>query len=132
MSQARVVLLALGAVALITFALAASLVYNSLVLRVRLEREPPGEISHAFLVSRAAASQGVAGLDGLLPAGMPETAALKRLAANGFACTFEPKAATCFRSMGAGRASDIWTIWLTFDATERLTSSQGERRSARL
>ncbi len=132
MSEARVVALGLGAVAMITFALAASLVYNSLALRKRPEREPPGAISHAFLASRAAASQGVAGLDGLLPAGMPETAALKRLAADGFACTFEHQAATCFRSVGAGRASDIWTIWLTFDATERLTSSQGERRSARL
>ena len=124
--------LALGTVALITFALAASLVYNSLVLRRRPERGPQGEISHAFFASRAAASQGVVGLDDLLPAGMPETAALRRLTADGFACTFEPQAATCFRTVGAGRASDIWTIWLTFDATERLMSSQGERRNARL
>ena len=125
------VALVLGAVALITFALAASLVYNSLLLRKRPE-EPQGTISKVFLDSRAAAAQTVTGLDRLLPAGMPEAAALKRLAANGFACTFEPHAATCFRTGGAGRATDIWTIWLTFDPSEKLTSSQGERRSAKL
>ena len=131
MSGSRAVGLGLGAVALITFALAASLVYNSLVLRKRPEA-PQGTISKAFLASRAAAAQTVTGLDRLLPAGMPEAAALKRLAAEGFACTFEPHAATCFRTAGAGRATDIWTIWLTFDPSETLTSSQGERRSAKL
>ena len=131
MSQARILTLGLGAVALITFALAASLVYNSLVLRKRPE-EPQGTISKAFLAAKAGASQTVTGLDRLLPAGMPETAALQRLAADGFACTFEPHAATCFRTAGAGRATDIWTIWLTFDPSETLTSSQGERRSAKL
>ena len=125
------VALVLGAVALITFALAASLVYNSLVLRRRPE-QPQGTISKAFLAAKAGAAQTVSGLDRLLPAGMPETTALKRLAADGFACTFEPHAATCFRTGGAGRATDIWTIWLTFDPSEKLTSSQGERRSAKL
>ena len=125
------VALVLGAVALITFALAASLVYNSLVLRRRPE-QPQGTISKAFLAAKAGAAQTVSGLDRLLPAGMPETTALKRLAADGFACTFEPHAATCFRTAGAGRATDIWTIWLTFDPSEKLTSSQGERRSAKL
>ena len=124
-------LLGLGAIALITFALAASLVYNSVVLRRRPEA-PRGMIGTAFLAAKADASQTVAGLDRLLPAGMSETAALQRLAADGFACTFEPHAATCFRSAGAGRATDIWTIWLTFDPSENLTSSQGERRSATL
>ena len=125
------VALVLGAVALITFALAASLVYNSLVLRRRPE-QPQGTISKAFLAAKAGAAQTVSGLDRLLPAGMPETTALKRLDADGFACTFEPHAATCFRTAGAGRATDIWTIWLTFDPSETLTSSQGERRSAKL
>lgn len=124
-------LLGLGAMALITFALAASLVYNSVVLR-RRPQAPRGVIGAAFLAAKAVASQNVAGLDRLLPAGMSETAALQRLAADGFACTFEPHAATCFRSAGAGRATDIWTIWLTFDPSENLTSSQGERRSATL
>ena len=124
--------LGLGAVALITFALAGSLVYNSLILRKRPDLEPQGAINKAFLASRATASPTVDGLDRLLPAGTPETTALKRLAVDGFACTFEPHAATCFRSAGAGRATDIWTIWLTFDTSERLTSSQGERRSAKL
>lgn len=132
MSEARVVGLGLGAVALITFALAAALVYKSVVLRKRPEAEPQGAIGRAFLASQAGAAQSVAGLDRLLPAGMPEAAALKRLAADGFACTFEPHAATCFRTAGAGRATDIWTIWLTFDPSETLTSSQGERRSAKL
>ena len=131
MTRPRVLPLGLGAVALITFALAGSLVYNSLVLRKRPE-EPQGTISKAFLASETAAAQTVTGLDRLLPAGMPEAAALQRLAADGFACTFEPHAATCFRTVGAGRATDIWTIWLTFDPSETLTSSQGERRSARL
>lgn len=131
MTAARLLPLGLGAVAMIPFALAASLVYNSMALRRRPEA-PRGTIGTAFLASQAGASQNVAGLDHLLPAGMPKTAALDRLAADGFACTFEPHAATCFRTAGAGRATDIWTIWLTFDPSENLTSSQGERRSASL
>ena len=130
MSEARVVLLGLGAVALITFALAVSLVYDSLVLRKRTDRDPQGAISKVFLA--AGMSRTVSGLDRLLPTGTPETTALRQIAADGFACTFESRAATCFRSVGAGRAADIWTIWLTFDKAGTLMSRQGERRSATL
>ena len=64
--------LGLGAVALITFALAASLVYNSLILRKRPEA-PQGTIGKAFLATQGrATAQTVTGLDRLLPAGMPE------------------------------------------------------------
>ena len=122
--------LGLAAVALITFALAASLVYNSLVLRKRPAAGPQGAIGRVFRAAEP--SQPVIGLDGPLPVGMPEATAMKQIAADGFACTFETRAATCFRSVEAGRATDIWTIWLTFDTSEKITASQGERRSAKL
>lgn len=132
MTEARAMLLGLGTVALITFALAGSLVYDSVILRRHPTAGPQGTIGKAFLASRDGASQTVSGLDRLLPVGTPEQTALQRLAVDGFACTFETNAATCFRSVGAGRATDIWTLWLTFDPSQRLISSQGERRSAKL
>ena len=130
MTEARAVSLVLGAVALVTFALAASLVTKSL-LRKRSGSGVSGAISRAFFASASSSATKVAGIDSLLPKGTPEAQALRDLAADDFACTFEPRAATCFRSVGAGRATDIWTIWLTFDDASKITTSQGERRSAR-
>lgn len=121
--------LGLGVAALIPFALAGWLVYDSLVLRERPEANGHSAIGKLFVASTVGTP--VAGVDQLLPAGMPEASALKRLVADGFACTFETHAATCFRSVAAGRGTDIWTIWLTFDDASKITTSQGERRNAR-
>lgn len=130
MNEARVALLGLGAVAVATFVLTAGLVYRSVVLRERVGAAPSGAIGQAFMAAPGPTGN-VAGLERLLPAGTPRTRVLERLAADGFACTFETKAATCFRSVGAGRNTSIWTLWLTFDNAETLTSSQGERRAPR-
>ncbi len=131
MNEGRAALLVLGAVAAITFAGAAILVLKSAVLREHARSDSVGAVAAAFQAAAARGASVVPDVGRLLPAGTPRRRVLERLAAEGFACTFEPNAATCFRSVGGGAGTDIWTLWLTFDSAETLTSSQGERRAPR-
>lgn len=131
MREARAAAIGLGAIAAVTFALAAVLVFKSVALRPHSTTLATDPIVQAFAEASTHDGRDVKGIDGLLPAGTPRTRVLEHLAADGFACTFEYQAATCFRSVEARRGTDIWTLWLTFDNAETLTSSQGERRTAR-
>ena len=90
-----------------------------------------GPISRAFLGVEADAdgkAEPVPAIDGLLPVGMPQDAALRDLHKEGFDCSPKERGAVCRRTLPHTSASEDWTVTLRFDEAGRLASRSGESR----
>lgn len=105
------------------------------VIGMKTIDKPPanvdGPISRAFLGVEADAdgkAEPVQAIDGLLPLGLPQDAALADLRKEGFACSSESRGALCRRTLPHSSASEDWTVTLRFDETGRLASRSGASR----
>lgn len=135
MKETSAVFLGFGAVALGIVAVPMAFFFYGAHAMNQQPANVDGPISRAFLgvdVDSNGSAEPVPGIDGLLPLGMPEAAALSSLGKDGFDCARRDGGTTCQRSVHHGSSSESWSVTLTFDGNGRLASRSGNTRAKSL
>ena len=135
MKESTAVFLGFGAVALGIVAVPVAFFFYGAHAMNGQPANVDGPISRAFLavdVDSNGSPKPVPALNGLLPLGTPEDAALGDLRRDGFDCAPEPNGTLCQRTLHHGSSSESWTVTLTFDAAGHLASRSGSTQAKSL
>ena len=128
MSEARIVLVVLGVLAVLL--IAAPIVTVMTQTKVDPDTGLDGEVSAAFLAPHAStASKATPDVGTLFPRGLPQKSVFEKFAASGFTCATDSNAATCFRSHAQSGCNEDWKVRVIFKDDGTVWSSKADRTS---